>query len=230
LRGFVGGEGILAFLDAPWTPVFIALIWLLHPALGVLATAGAVILFVGALANDVVTRAYQQRAGPALRHSQAAAHRYVDSAETIKPLGMTGTVLARWQARRGDAHAEQQRLAETTATIANFSRAFRIALQMLILGVGAYYVLEGQLTSGGMIAASIILGRALFPIERSISAWRSFVSARAAYRNLERLFGGAEPAAKSVRLPRPQGRLAVQALRYHAPPSRDPIIHNVAFE
>src|SRR5215813_6696971 len=89
LRGFVGGEGILAFLDAPWTPVFIALIWLLHPALGVLATAGAVILFVGALANDVVTRAYQQRAGPALRHSQAAAHRYVDSAETIKPLGMT---------------------------------------------------------------------------------------------------------------------------------------------
>jgi len=230
LRGFVGGDGILAFLDAPWTPVFIAFVWLLHPVLGMLATAGAVVLFGGALANDLVTRVQQQRIAATLRHSQAAAHRYVDSAETIAPLGMTGTVLARWQASRRNAHAEQQRLAERTAAIANFSRAFRLALQVLILGLGAYYVLEGQLTAGGMIAGSIILSRALSPIERSISAWRSFVSARAAHRNLKRLFGAAEPAAKSVRLPRPQGRLAVQGLHYLVPQSRDPIINNVTFE
>ena len=230
LRAFVGGEGILAFLDAPWTPVFLALIWLLHPALGVLAIAGVVILFACSVATDLVTRACQQRAGPALRHSQAAASRYVDGAETINPLGMTGTVLARWQARRGDAQTEQQRLAETTAAIANFSRAFRIALQMLTLGVGAYYVLKGEMSSGGMIAASIILGRAFSPIERSIGAWRSFVAARAAHRNLERLLGSAEPAATSVRLPRPQGRLAVEGLRYLAPQTRDPIVNNVSFE
>jgi ATP-binding cassette subfamily C exporter for protease/lipase len=230
LRGFIGGEGILAFLDAPWMPVFIAFIWLMHPMLGLLAAAGAAVLFLGALANDLMTRTRQQRTVAVLRQNQAAALRFVESAETITPLGMAGTVLARWQARWQDGHAERQRLAETTAAIGNFSRAFRLALQVMILGLGAYYVLQGQMTAGGMIAASIILSRALSPIERSIGAWRSFVSAKAAYRNLQRLLGTANPEAISVRLPRPHGRLAVQELLYLAPQSRDMIINNVSFE
>lgn len=229
LRGFVGGDGVLAFLDAPWTPVFITVVWLLHPGLGTLATAGAVILFLAALANDFLTRGRQQRASVALRHNQADALRYVESAETIAPLGMTSTVLARWQAQRRDAQAERQCLAETTVAIVSGTRALRIALQVLILGLGAYYVLKGQLTAGGMIAASIILSRALAPIERSIGAWRSFVSARAAHRNLTRLLGVTMAAAKPVRLPRPEGRLVVQELCYLAPNSGDRILKNVSF-
>ena len=230
LRGFIGGEGVLAFLDAPWAPVFIGFIWLVHPALGTLAVAGAVILFVGALANDVLTRTPQQKVGIALRRSHTAAQQYVDSAETITPLGMTGAVLARWQERQRGARADQQRLAETTAAILSTSRALRIGLQVMILGLGAYYVLQGDLTPGAMIAASIILGRALAPIERSIGAWRSFISARTAYRNLECLFAAARaPAAEAVRLPRPEGRLALENVHYLAPQSRDPILKNISF-
>ena len=230
LRGFIGGEGVLAFLDAPWTPVFIGFIWLVHPVLGVLATVGAVILFLGALANDLLTRTPQQRAGAALRHSQLSAERYIDSAETISPLGMTSAAVARWQEQQRGASADQQRLAETTAAILSRSRALRLGLQVMILGLGAYYVLQGSLTAGAMIAASIILGRALAPIERSISAWRSFVAARAAYRNLEDLFAAAgAPAAQAVRLPRPHGGLMLENVHYLAPQSRDPILKSISF-
>jgi PrtD family type I secretion system ABC transporter len=100
----------------------------------------------------------------------------------------------------------------------------------MILGLGAYYVLQGNLTPGAMIAASIILGRALAPIERSIGAWRSFISARTAYRNLECLFVAAgAPAAEAVRLPRPEGRLALENVHYLVPQSRDPILKNISF-
>ncbi|MEO5325995.1 type I secretion system permease/ATPase [Mesorhizobium sp. CC13] len=229
LRAFIGGDGILAFLDAPWTPVFLTIVWLLHPGLGMLATGGAVVLFVAALANDFLTRGRQQRASLIMRHNQAEALRYVESAETIAPLGMTGMVLARWQAQRRDAQAEGQRLAETTVAIVSSTRALRLALQVLILGFGAYFVLRGQLTAGGMIAGSIILSRALAPIERSIGGWRSFVSARTAHRNLSRLLGAGDTVPNPVQPPRPLGRLEAQELQYRAPGSGDRIIDNVSF-
>lgn len=229
LHSFIGGDAILAFLDAPWTPVFIACIWLVHPVLGMLAIGGAVALFLGALANDLITRKPQQRAGAELRRNHTAAQQYVDSAETISPLGMTGAMLEHWQQRQRGARAAQQRLGERTSAIFNSSRALRLALQVMILGLGAYYVLQGQLTAGAMIAASIILGRALAPIERSISAWRSFVAARAAYVNLGRVFGKDAAPSGVVRLPRPAGRLAVENLLYLAPQSRERILENIAF-
>jgi PrtD family type I secretion system ABC transporter len=230
LRGFIGGDAVLAFLDAPWTPVFIAFIWLVHPALGLLAIGGAVVLFLGALVNDLITRKPQQQAGAVLRRSQTAAQQYVDSAETIRPLGMTGALLARWQERQRDARSAQQRLTEQTSAILSSSRALRLALQVMILGLGAYYVLQGQLTAGAMIAASIILGRALAPIERSISAWRSFVAARAAYVNLKRVFVGDAAPSEAVQLPRPAGRLTAEEVYCLAPQSRETILENISFQ
>ncbi|TXL73752.1 type I secretion system permease/ATPase [Vineibacter terrae] len=229
LRAFMAGEPILAFLDAPWAPVFIGLLWFLHPALGVLATAGAAVLFLAALTNDLLTRKRQQRSAAILRASQTSVAHYVENAETISALGMTGAVIGRWQERQREAGAEQQRLAETTAAIGNVSRALRLALQTMILGLGAYYVLQGQLTSGGMVAGSIILGRALAPVERSIAAWRGLVAAAAARRNLDRLFGPAEIARDPFPLPRPQGWLAVQSLHYTAPQSQHPVLKSITF-
>lgn len=230
LRGFIGGESLLAFLDAPWTPVFIAFIWLVHPVLGLVAIGGAIALFLGALANDLLTRKAQQKAGAELRRNQTAAQRYVDSAETISPLGMTAPVLARWQACQDEARTAQQRLAELTSAILSSSRAVRLALQVIILGLGAFYVLQGQLTAGAMIAASIILGRALAPIERSIAAWRSFVTARAAYACLNRALGAQPAPAEVVRLPRPSGRLSVENAYYLVPGSREAILENISFQ
>jgi ATP-binding cassette subfamily C exporter for protease/lipase len=93
LRSFLSGDAILAFLDAPWMPVFIAIIWLMHPTLGVLALAGAIVLFVVAVANDLFTRPVLQRSGAALRHSESGAQRYLDNAETVRALGMVGPLL-----------------------------------------------------------------------------------------------------------------------------------------
>ena len=229
LRSFLGGDAILAFFDAPWTPIFIAFIWLLHPGLGVLAVGSAVTLFLLALVNDMVTRQPQKEIAGRLRRSDAQAQQFAESGETISPLGMSGSLLGNWRAFQRETRHRSQDLKEKTSAIASTSRALRLALQVMILGLGAYYVLQGALTPGGMIAASIILGRALAPIERSIGAWQSFISARNATARLRGLFGGAKPHQYAVKLPRPSGRLQVENLYCLAPVSGEPILQDISF-
>ncbi len=228
LRSFLGGDCILAFLDAPWTVIFIAFIWLLHPALGTLATVGALTLFCLALCNDLMTRAKQRQAATSLRGNHETALRLIDSGETVRPLGMADAIISRWQQHEGEARNAQQRVTERTTTVLNTSRSFRLALQILILGIGAYYVLAGELTPGAMIAASIILSRALAPVERSISAWHRYVAARSADRNLRNLFESATPR-EATKLPAPAGALTVDSVSYLVPNTRDPILSNVSF-
>lgn len=229
LRSFLGGDAMLAFLDAPWSPIFLAFIWLVHPSLGMIAVGGAITLFLFAVINDLLTRKPQQRVGAELRRAQATAQQYLEGAETVSPLGMTGNLLSHWRTQYGTALSAQLVLGERTVSILSASRAFRLALQVLILGVGAYQVLAGHLTAGGMIAASIILSRAMAPIERSIGAWRSFVVARAAHRNLSQLFSGVQSNDSSLTLPRPAGRLTVENLYCVAPQSGTMILENITF-
>lgn len=229
LRNFFEGEGLLAFLDAPWAPIFIAFIWLLHPALGMLAAGGAIILLLLAIGNDLAIRPRQRSSAASLRANHEAAIRYIDGGETMGPLGMSEPLIRRWKEREAAEIDDQQRLAERTTFILSISRAFRLALQILMLGTGAYYVLQGQLTGGGMIAASIILARALAPVERSIGAWQRFVAARAAHLRLKKLFSAAPSREGAVKLPRPDGRLAAEEVNYLAPMTREPILTNISF-
>jgi len=230
LRGFVSGDGILAFLDAPWTPVFLAFIWLLHPALGLVGVVGAILLFCGALANEFLTRRKGQEAMAGLRQNHAAAGQYIDSAETLRSLGMSEPALQRWEKKQQSLIAIQEQLFERTTIIGSLSRSFRLALQVAVLGLGAYFVLRGELTPGAMIAASIVLSRALAPIERSIGAWRGLVTARAARRNLMRLFADTGSVETSgVILPRPQGQLKVENLQYYAPGTQQALLNKVSF-
>ncbi len=230
IRTFVGGEALLAFLDAPWSVFFIAFIWLLHPALGVFATVGAAVLFAAALSNDLMTRRKQQAVDGKLRQNHEAALRFIEGGETIATLGMTKGLLSGWRRREAEARADQQALSETTTSILSFSRAIRLGLQIGILGLGAYYVLQADLTAGAMIAASIVMGRALAPIERSIGAWRRFTAARGALDNLNRLFANAEAKPEAVRLPVPQGRLTVEAAHYHVPGTSHNLLTNISFD
>ncbi|TJW36754.1 MAG: type I secretion system permease/ATPase, partial [Mesorhizobium sp.] len=211
LRGFVAGDGMLTFLDAPWTPVFLAFMWLLHPALGLVGIAGAILLFCGALANDFLTRRKSQEATLGLRRNHAAAGQYIDGAETLRSLGMSEPALQRWEEKQQALMNIQAQLLGRTTSIGSLSRSLRLALQVAVLGLGAYFVLRGELTAGSMIAASILLSRALAPIERSIGAWRSLVTARTARRNLMRLFADTgSRQSGGVTLPRPQGRLKLE--------------------
>lgn len=229
LRVFFDGDAALALLDAPWAILFIAFIWQLHPALGMIAVGGALVLFGLAVGNDLATRAAQKRITAEVRGGYDAALRYIEGGETLGPLGMAQPIIERWQERQSVASDSQQRLAEGTATVLGISRVVRLALQVLILGTGAYFVLEGQLTGGAMIAASIILARALSPVERSISAWHKLLGALTAHRNLKALFAGSAGDAEAVQLPRPLGRVTAEAVSYAVPGRHETILSNISF-
>jgi len=230
VRGFIGGDAVLAFLDAPWTPVFIALIWLIHPILGVIAAFGAVVLFFIALVNDWLTRKKQAETSAKLRGAQIAATRYVDSAETVSALGMTGALIARWMDRQKEARAEHIDLSDTNAGLFNLSRSIRLALQIAVLGSGAALVLQAELTPGGMIAASIIMSRALSPVERSITAWRSFIAFRSGRARLSDLFSDTKGEAETLDLPRPNGLVEADSVRFVPPGATEPILKKVDFK
>jgi PrtD family type I secretion system ABC transporter len=227
MRSFLAGDAILAFLDAPWMPVFIAVIWLMHPLLGWLALAGAITLLSVAVANDLLTRRSLQQSRAGLQRNQRGARHYVDNAETVRALGMLGPLLDRWQDVRRCLRDDTERASAVTSALTYLTKSVRLALQILVLGMGAWLVLRGELTGGGMIAASLILSRALSPVERALGAWRSYVSARAARANLAKLFRAMRAGTTSLSLPRPTGRLLIENLQFQPSECSKPIIRKV---
>ena len=230
VRGFVGGDAILAFFDAPWSPVFIAIIWFMHPVLGIIAVAGAVILFAIGVLNDVITRRAQAQSAMQMRQVHNDADAFVANAEALEGMGMIGSVVTRWRTNHENAEQEGAGAAEVSAILFNLSRSIRLGLQIAILGAGAALVLQAELSAGGMIAASIILARALSPVERAISAWKSFGSYRLARSRLARLFKETAAPTERVSLPKPAGKLAVKDVRYFAPETRAPLVKSVSFQ
>lgn len=230
IRNFIGGDAILAFLDAPWTPVFIAVIWLMHPVLGVIALFGAISLFAIGVLNDIATRKKQAQAAVQARQVNNDAQAFIDGSEVLVGMGMTEAVLTGWQGRREAAEVQGAKATELSALLFNISRVLRLGLQIAILGAGAALVLQAELTSGGMIAASIILARALSPVERAISAWKAFGAYRLATQRLENLFSLAPDKIERVSLPKPAGRLSVHDLRYFAPETREALVKSASFQ
>jgi ATP-binding cassette, subfamily C, type I secretion system permease/ATPase len=155
-RGFINSQGIFPIMDAPWTPVFVAVIWLLHPWLGMLALISAVVLFSLALANELVTRAPLADAGWAGLAAQRGHEAALRNAEVVQAMGMLPALLDRSQANREQVLHHQLRASDRTGWIHGTSKFVRLFVQVAILGLGAYLVLQTELTGGGMIAASII--------------------------------------------------------------------------
>jgi PrtD family type I secretion system ABC transporter len=229
LRGFINSQGIFPIFDAPWTPLFVAVIWLLHPWLGMLALLSAALLFALALANELLTRAPLAGAGQAWLTAQRRYETALRNAEVVQAMGMLPALLARWQGDHERALDGQARASDRTGWIYGISKFVRLVVQVAILGLGAYLVLQGDLTSGGMIASSILLGRALAPVEQAIGAWKGFVAARAGHDRLRRLLQRHPGEAALMELPAPEGRIAVDQLSFRAPDGR-PILKGVSFE
>lgn len=230
LRNYYRGDGVLALQDAPWALVFLALIALLHPVLGIVAVAGASVLLAAAVLNDFLTRRRQGEAAGKLRIINEQAVLMTGSGETISPLGMAPAMFKRWRDRQDAVRAEEMDLAETTTSILAFSRAFRMALQVIVLGTGAYFVLGGHITSGTMIAASIIMARALSPIERATAAWSRLIAARAARTRLDALFANLASQPDRLALPKPAGAIKVERAFYAAPAAEQPILKAIDLE
>jgi len=229
LRTFLTGASVLSLLDAPWIPFYIALVYLLHPMLGHVALAGGLILFALGLLNEKLTRRPLAEAGGELAASTTFAELSARNAEVVRAMGMLPGLRAVWQKRHGLGLELQGVASDRAAEISAAAKFVRFFLQVAILGVGAYLVIQQELTAGVMIAASIIMGRGLAPIEASIGSWRGFLMARLAFARLQRELAGDVDAKESMSLPPPKGDLLVENL-YGGPPGvSKPVISAVSF-
>ena len=229
LRGYVGGAGAMPLFDAPWTPVFVAVVFLIHPVLGWIGLGGALALFLCAVLNDLATRRKVTEANGAAARTLNAADAAVRNADAIAAMGMLPALARRWERGNARGAALQTAASDASGAIGAAARVLRFGLQVAMLGVGAWLVIRAEMTAGGMIAASIVLARGLAPMEQSIGAWRGFVAARAAYGRLRALLARAGAEQPGTALPRPAGRLDLAGVSYVPPGLRRPVIRSAGF-
>ncbi|MEQ8824381.1 MAG: type I secretion system permease/ATPase [Filomicrobium sp.] len=230
VREFWTGSGVITLCDAPFAPFFVAICFLFHPYLGVVALAGALLLFGLALANEYATRDSLKEAGK--RSSEAAhyASSSMNNVEVIHALGMHRAIHQCWADRHVEALKYQAKASDWAGSIMATTKFVRQTLQILILGTGAYLAIQGLISPGMMIAASIMMGRALAPVEQSVGQWKAFMSARNSWNRLEALFAEAGQEAEKTPLPPPKGRLAAESLYVAAGQGSKPILKNIGFE
>lgn len=229
IRGFVSSTAVNTVFDSPWAPVFIVVIWLLHPVLGMIAVASAVLLFSIALLNEVLSRKALKRSGQLAIANLQRADSAVRNAEVFHAMGMLPGFLRSWNDRDADTLKLQVQAGDLNANLLGFSKFIRVFVQILILGAGAYLVLNAELTSGGMIAASILLGRALAPIEQAIGAWKNMVAARDSYERLRSLMEKVPAEPEAMPLPAPVGQLSCEQVIFVPPGRERPVLNGIHF-
>lgn len=227
IRQFVTGNALFAFFDAPWAPIYLLVMFMFNVWLGVAALVGMLILIALALINRAVTQKPLAEANTLSVTSSTLATNTLRNAEVIEAMGMLPNLQSRWY-RLHESFLKQQAVAsEKAAVIGSFTKFFRLSLQSLILGLGAYLVIQGQMTAGMMIAGTILLGRALAPIELIIQVWKQWSGVRSSHSRLVRLLEE-NPARKAgMELPSPRGALSVEAVTAAPPGVRLPILRNV---
>jgi len=229
-RTFLAGPGLLALLDAPWTPLFIIAVFILHPLLGVVALAGAIILSILAVANEVVTRKILSEAGGHAATANRFAEQAARNSEVIRAMAMSAPLIGLWEKHRGAATQLQTVGSDRAGVISALAKIIRLGLQVAILGTGAWLAMNELVSPGVMIASSIIMGRALAPIEMAIGAWRSVISTRIAYKRLNGFLAENPAETESMSLPAPTGKISVTGLTYFVPEREAPILNNISFE
>ncbi|HTN64456.1 MAG TPA: type I secretion system permease/ATPase, partial [Devosia sp.] len=228
VQGFISSQGLTMFFDAPWTPIFLILIWMLHPLLGMVALASTILLLGLSVLNEYVTRQSTLNAAVAGINAQQYADTTIRNAEVVRAMGMLPAMTARWSHSNDAALDATRKAAERGGLILGLSKFLRFFVQSAILGLGAYLVLQGHVSGGIMIAASILLGRALAPVEAAMATWRNFVNARIAYRRLKARLQAIPPEADRVRLPEPYGQMSLDKVSFLPPGNRAPILDNVS--
>jgi PrtD family type I secretion system ABC transporter len=227
LRAFLTGSGIQALFDAPWLPIYLAAIALMHPLLGVTAALGALLLAALGVATDKLTQHDVRRAMRQSRATAQHAEALVRNAEAIVGMGMTASAVAGWQRRHDELLGAQAHTGDATARLAAVARVVRQLLQIVMLGVGAWLVIGFDASAGIMVAATLLLGRALQPVEYLIAGWKTLIDARAAWQRLEAR--DVAPVSDTVALPAPSGRVDVDRVTFAPVAMRPALIRNVSF-
>jgi ATP-binding cassette subfamily C exporter for protease/lipase len=228
IRQFLTGNGALAFFDTPWTPVYIAVLYVLHPMLGHLGVFFA--LLQGLLAWFGHSRAVapSEAASKAVRETGRFLQNKLRNTEVLEPMGMVNNLRPRWAERHAKAQALQGRAQALTHRLTAVSKFLRYTQQSLALGAGALLVIDGQLSPGGMIAANVLMSRALAPIDMLVGAWRGFIGARSAFERLEELLRAHPPRDPALSRVAPQGGMVLRDLVASAPGRAEPILKGIS--
>ena len=229
LRQFIGGPGPITFFDAPWTPIYLLVIFLTHWTLGVAATIGAAMLLVTAWASETRSRQPLVEAGKAAGRSIELAETGQRNAESITAMGMLSAYRGRWQKANVESLAWQMLASDRLGSLTAVSKTLRLLLQSMMLAIGAALAIKGEISAGAIIAGTIIFGRALAPVEQAVGQWKGFIKARESFAKLEGLLAQYPRPAERMTLPKPKGHLEVANLRVAAPESKTVILSNIHF-
>ncbi len=229
IRGFLSSLGPTALFDFPWMPLYFGIIYILHPWLGMLAIAGGLLFVALTILTEARSRQPTQAAAMAGSARQNFGELVRRNAEVIRALGMRRHLQPRWTDLNEQYLSAQSGMADLTGAYGSVTKIMRMLLQSVVLGLGAYLVIMEQATAGVMIAASILVSRALAPIEVAIGNWRSFIAARQSAARLDKLLALVPPEAETLVLPKPREALSVEGLWAAAPGAQRPILQNVTF-
>ena len=229
LRQFLSGNGLFAFFDAPWLPIYIAVMFMFHPWFGWVATGSALLLLLLAFVNERLTGPTLAQANKEHIGASLYTTKNLRNAEVIESMGMLETLMDRWWTRQKNVLLLQSRASDKGAMISTLSRSFRILVQSLILGLGAYLAVDHQVGAGLVFAGSVLLGRALAPIDLIIGSWKGFIAARSQYARLNAILASQQAQPERMSLPAPKGDVQVENLTVAAPGSNIAIIKNISF-
>ena len=229
-RTFVTGPGIYFAYDLPWVPLYLLLLFFIHPILGAVATIGAVLLFALAFLNEIFTHGPLQSSQASAKQSFVFTDNILRHADVITAMGMQGAVARHWQRSRAGMLQEQAYASDRNANISSVIRFARLLLQSLMLGTGAWLAIDHSIMPATIFAASIVMGRALVPVEQGVAAWKQFIAAREGYRRVRDLLAEfPEPPRRTI-VPVARNAIRVDGLEYTIAARRQPILRNISFE
>jgi len=230
VRAFVAGPFFVALMDAPWSLVFVGVIFLFHPALGVLALAGLVILLALGVLGEMSGRNPNREAAALGQTTNRFAEELLRQADLVRAMGNTGALRDRWQAMASQSQTQGALAADRIGVLGSAAKLVRMGLQVAIMALGTWLVVLGELSPGLMMAASILLGRAAAPVEQSISGWRSLLSVRLAKARLQAILDARSTTREPMALPAPEGRLSVEEASVVLPDRQNPMLLGISFD
>jgi PrtD family type I secretion system ABC transporter len=230
IRGFLSGQGPVALFDLPWMPVFLIFIYALHPMLGLLTLGGAIVLACLTIATEMLTRRSSREMNKAALTRNTLADGHAANAEILKAMGFTGRAVERFEEANKAHLALQTKTSDITGTFSGLSKVLRMILQSAVLGMGAFLTIQGELSAGGIIAASIVSARALAPVDLVIGQWKGMQAARRSFKRLGETLAAMEDKSALIDLPMPARSLKVENVTIAAPASGAVLLGEVSFE
>lgn len=230
LRQFLTGNGLFAFFDAPWFPIYVGIMFLFHPLFGIVAILAGIVMVVLAVINEKVTTRRLKEANTQSSQLSAQVNGSLRNAEVIAAMGMSENIRQRQEAKSDEVLILQTDASRMAGALTSTSKTFRMVVQSLILGLGALLALRQEISPGMMIAGSLLLGRALAPIDLLVGTWKGFSVARAQYERLGELLNNVPATQESMSLPAPSGQISLEQVTVVPPGSRAPVVRGVSLE